>query len=464
MALLLLGGCGDESLFAQLEKGGDLVVVTRNSPTTYYFDSETATGFEYDLLAAFAEANGYRLRIKLAFSLEELIETVAKGEAHIAAAGLTHTPERDQRFLASNPYLTQRPLVIYKSGRLRPRSHEDLLGRDLVALAGSSHVEALEALKTKLPELEWREIRAADTLELMQQVTEEKAELAIIDSLEFRTQQGLFPRLVAAMDLDKEEDIVWYLPKTDLAAGLLAEINQFIGDFAADERLEKLKRKHFGRIETATRIGTLTFKRKINSALPEWQELIETVAAEYRLDWRLLAAIAYQESHWDPRAESPTGVKGMMMITQSTANELGLTDRTDPTQSLRGGARFLNNLVRRLPEDIKQPDRTWLALAAYNIGLGHLEDARKLTEAAGLDPHRWQDVRRHLPELQNPDVYRNVRYGFARGREAAAYVDNIRHYFSVLKLHDVPGAKIPPPLDAATLLPPEFSRLAPAAL
>lgn len=449
----MLFGCSGDPLFGNLKKGKELIVLTRNTPTTYYFDGEIETGFDYDLVSAFAESEGYKVRIKVAFTLAELIEGLERGEAHIAAAGLTLTPERASRFNETEPYLEQRPLVIYKSGQSRPRSLDDLIGRDLIVLAGSSHNETLKHLQADYPDLQWREIQAADTLELMQQVSEERAELAIVDSIEFQMQQKLFPRLVAALELKETVDIVWYLPKRPGAENLTEKINAFFERSKEDGLLDELNQRHFGNIEHGSRISAFTFTRKMNSDLEEWQPLIEQVADEYQLDWRLLAAIAYQESHWNPKAISPTGVRGMMMLTQRTAKELGVKNRLDAKQSLRGGARFLKNLTRRLPDDIAEPDRTWMALAAYNIGMGHLEDARKLTQGRGLDPHLWRDVREHLPELQNPEVYRHTRYGFARGQEAQTYVDNIRHYYGILKLQAVPSNKIKPPIDVAELLP-----------
>lgn len=464
LAAALLAGCSEPELFDRLERSGELVVLTRNSPTTYYFDNERPTGFDYDLVSGFAQSRGYRLRVKVAFTLEELIEGLESGEAHLAAAGLTLTGDRSNRFLASDSYLTQRPLVVYKSGNPRPRSIEQLVGRDLVVLAGSSHVETLQTLREQLPALSWREIRAADTLELMKQVAEKRADMAIIDSMEFQMQQALFPRLVSAFDLDAEESIVWYLPDHPGARTLQAEINDYLARIETNGDLAALRRRHFGSSSTGSRMEIFTFQRNVRGVLPRWQTLIEDVAAEYQMDWRLLAAIAYQESHWDPTATSPTGVRGMMMLTQATASDLGVADRTDPGESLRGGARFLKDLNRRLPDDIEEPDRTWMALAAYNIGMGHLEDARVLTERDGLDPHLWREVREYLPKLQDPAIYRNVRYGFARGQEAVTYVDNIRHYFSILKLRAVPSNRIAPPIQMTRLLPASWSGAVPQAI
>ena len=453
LSLSLLLGCLESSELTAVEAGQELVVVTRNTPTTYFFDGDRASGFDYSLVKRFAQQHGMTLRIKVAFSLPELFDMLEQGEAHIAAAGLSKSLERDTRFHASLPYLHQKPLVVYKSGSLRPQTLEEMTGRDLIVVAGSAHIESLKALQSQMPDLSWREIHAADSLELMQLVTDGKAELAIVDSIEFSIQQRLFPRIVAALELDESAPVVWYLPLTPAGAETQLLVDDFIEAAHASGEIAQLERLHFGRFMYASRLGSLVFQRKVRDALPAWQPLIETVAEEYQMDWTLLAAIAYQESHWDPEARSRTGVRGMMMLTQATANELGIADRTDAAESLRGGARFLKDLHRRLPSDIDEPDRTSMALAAYTIGMGHLEDARVITERAGGNPHLWPDVRAHLPELQNPSVFTSTKYGFAEGAQAVTYVDNIRHYEGILQLQSLPDQRLSPPLEVEALLP-----------
>ena len=454
----LLLGCTDSPSLPPLAEGKEVVVVTRNTPTTYYFQGDHASGFEYGLIRAFAREYDMPVRIKVAFSLPELFDMLASGEAHLAAAGLSQSAGRDERFVASNPYLHQQPLVVYKSGGLRPRSLSALVGRDIVVVAGSVHLETLSSLQQDFPGLTWREIHAADSLELMQLVTDEKADLAIVDSIEFSIQQQLFPRVVAAMEIGENTPIVWYLPRDEHSEASLELVNQFIARAAEQGQIAQLEREHFGRWEHASRVGSLTFQRKMRDDLPEWQPLLETVAEEYQMDWRLLAAMAYQESHWNPDARSHTGVRGMMMLTRVTASELGVEDRTDPRQSLRGGARFFKDLLRRLPSDIEEPDRTSMALAAYNIGMGHLEDARIMTQQACGDPHLWPDVRAQLPKLQNPNHFPMTKFGFAEGEQAVTYVDNIRHYEGLLSFQNLPERRISPPIQVDALLPDHLRR------
>ena len=451
---VLLSGCAKQDSLEHIKASGKLQVVSRNSPTTFFIDRGDPTGFEFTLAGLFAAELGVELVMTPAFSLADIFVTLDRGEADFAAAGLSLTGEREALYPHSSPYYQLRPQVVYRAGSYRPRQLKDVEDMSIVVLAGSSHSRSLEALKQGgFATLSWREVDEVDSMELLELVNTGDAELAVIDSNEFEVQQSLYPRLKVAFDLGSSQDMVWYLPPETDNASLLAALNEFLNRLAADGTLEKMKEEHFGHSQTVSRIGSHTFNRNMRKTLPQYQQLIEQVALEYQIEWPLLAAIAYQESYWDPQAESPTGVRGMMMLTVPTAKEVGVTDRLDPGQSLRGGARYLKQIKRRLPDDIYEPDRTYMALAAYNIGRGHLEDARLLTDRQGGDPHLWSDVMPRLPQLQNSKYYQTVRHGYARGQEAATYVQNIRHYRGILEWQDIARSKPLPPIETVDYLP-----------
>jgi membrane-bound lytic murein transglycosylase F len=451
----LVQGCARRDALDDILERGKLTVVSRNSPTTFYLDRDKPTGFEYALAGLLAKDLGVELEMQTAFSLAEIFERLQRGEADFAAAGLTLTGQREASFPHTASYYKLHPQVVYKAGNFRPRRLEQVEDMEIAVLEGSSHVESLAALwESGFDSLHWREIPGADSMDLLEEVESGRVPLAIIDSNEFRVQQSLYPRLKVAFDLGSEQDMVWYLSPQPENTRLLERIDRFLAHRQEDGTLDRLREEHFGHTDGVSRIGSHTFNRNMRRKLPRHQSLIRQVALEYQMDWRLLAAIAYQESHWNPSATSPTGVRGMMMLTLPTAREMGVANRLDSRESLRGGARYFKNMKRRLPKDIYDPDRTWLALAAYNIGMGHLEDARVLTERHGGDPHVWRDVMDHLPLLQKPDHYQNTRYGFARGQEAVTYVQNIRHYYSILEWQDIPDSKPQPPLVMDEHLPP----------
>ncbi|MEZ5572715.1 MAG: membrane-bound lytic murein transglycosylase MltF [Halioglobus sp.] len=452
--LSLAAGCEQADSLGEIQSRGELVVVTRNSPTTFYLDKDGPTGFEFALTSLLAQALGVELRMDTAYNLRDLFTVLQRQKADLAAAGLTLTEERAARYPHSVPYYKLTPQVIYAAGNFRPRGIADLPKLSIAVLAGSSHVEMLSALQgSEIPELDWEEIDEADTTQLLELINAGQADAAIIDSNEFSVQQSLYPRQKVAFDLGQEQDMVWYLAPGIDNTRLLAFIDNFILRLQTDGTLERLREQYFGHTDGVSRTSAYTFAQNMRQTLPPFEELIRKIAEEYQMDWHLLAAMAYQESHWDPKATSPTGVRGMMMLTERTARELDVDNRLDAAQSLRGGARYLKNIKRRLPKSIQEPDRTWLALAAYNIGLAHLEDARKLTRQQGGDPDLWQDVMQRLPLLQKTKYYKNTRYGYARGMEAVTLVQNIRHYYSVLAWQEIPDIQPPPPLRADDYLP-----------
>ncbi|MCR9106533.1 MAG: membrane-bound lytic murein transglycosylase MltF [Gammaproteobacteria bacterium] len=460
MTLLLQGGCETRDALDEILDRGELVVVTRNGPTTYYLERNGAAGFEHALASRLAAELGVTLVMEPGFSLQEIFTALRRGEADIAAAGLTLTQSRAREFPHSIGYDTLTTQVVYKTGNYRPRKVADIEQMTIAVLANSGPANTLRALRRDaLPELRWQEVAEADSMELLQLVHDEEVELALISSADFAVQQSLFPRLRVAIELEREQEMVWYLPPSRDNSRLIEVVNNFITALDASGELERMRETHFGHIEGVSRIGSHTFTRMMRTALPPYLDLIKDVAAEYQMEWELLAAIAYQESHWDPRAESPTGVRGMMMLTLPTAHEMGVDNRLNARQSLRGGARYYKNMKRRLPDDIEEPDRTWLALAAYNIGMGHLEDARVITQRQGGNPDLWSDVMERLPLLQKSAHYEKTRYGYARGQEAYTYVQNIRHYYSILQWQDLSEKRVLRPLQIEDYLPEVLQRV-----
>ena len=429
-------------------------MVGRNSPTTYYLDKNGPTGFEYALAEQLAQELGVNLRMETAYNLADIFTKLQRHQADIAAAGLTLTEQRAASYPHSSSYYKLTPQVIYVAGNFRPRKLSDLPGMKIVVLAGSSHAEMLRSLqKSEAPDMQWEEIDEADTMQLLELLKLGQADVAIVDSNEFAVQQSLYPRQKVAFDLSSEQDMVWYLAPGSDNTRLVALVDSFLRRLQQDGTLTRLREQYFGHTEGVSRISAFEFARNIQQTLPQHQALIKQVANEYRMDWHLLAALSYQESRWDPKATSPTGVRGMMMLTRATARELGVDNRIDATQSLRGGARYLKGIKQRLSKKILEPDRTWMGLAAYNIGLAHLEDARVLTQRQGGNPNLWQDVMERLPLLQKTRYYKDTRYGYARGLEAVTLVQNVRHYYNTLAWQDIPNNQPQPPLKTGDYLP-----------
>ncbi len=228
-----------------------------------------------------------------------------------------------------------------------------------------------------------------------------------------------------AFDVTDEEPVTWYLPH-ESDDSLNAAMLDFFNSMGEEGAMARLEEKYLGHVGTFDYVDTRTFLRSIDNVLPDIKPLFEKYAKN--IDWRLLAAISYQESHWNPQATSPTGVRGMMMLTRNTADSVDVGDRTDPEQSIRGGSEYLQNMMEKVPQTIPEDERIWFALAAYNMGYAHMLDVRKLTAKQGGNPDSWADVKLRLPMLSQKRYYSQTTYGYARGQEAYNYVENIRKY------------------------------------
>ena len=416
-------------------ESGSLKFVTRNSPNTYFIDKGEPAGFEYELAKAYADHLNVNLKLVLPDTFSSIFPTILKRKGHLAGAMLTATAERQQTFEFTPPYLHTTTAVIYRKiqGIPGPKNLEDLIKKDkkLVVIANSSHVELLKKLKETHPDLNWEETTEHTAVELLERVHKKEIDYTITDAIAFDSQKSFFPGLTKAFDLDKPQPLAWMFAQNK-DQSLKKSLNDFMALESTKSLIIDLHQKYFNRSNPFGFYDTAAFKEDMQTRFPKIQQYFMMAEQETDIDWQLLAAIAYQESHWDPEAVSPTGVKGIMMLTNAAAKEVGVTDRTDPIQSIIGGAHYLVIVKKKIPERIKEPDHTWFALAGYNVGYGHLEDARVLTTRAGKNPDKWEDVRQFLPLLTQHKYYSTVRYGYARGYEPVHYVSNIRKYMELL--------------------------------
>lgn len=421
----------DDSELNRVLSKGELVIATRNSPTTYYIGPDGPTGFDYDLARAFADHLGINLTVVLPERLGDILDQVSTRQVDFAAAGLTITESR-KRHMIFGPVLEEvNEQVVYLKGAKKPGKIRDLVGLNLEVLADSSHAERLGELHHQYPDLTWVEQPEMDTQELLQLVAEKVIDVTIADSNEVKLIRRYNPDLRVGFNFSGSKQIAWAFPKSD-DLSLYYAARDFLENAKKSGLIQQIQERYYGTTRRLNYVGTQIYMRHILKRLPEYRDLFEEAGAVNNIDWRLIAAVGYQESQWDPKAKSPTGVRGLMMLTQNTAKELGIDDRLDPAKSIEGGARYLNKLREKIPERIPEPDRTWMALASYNIGYGHLEDARKITQSLGGDPDRWIDVMEHLPLLMKKKYYKYTRFGYARGGEAKHYVQNIRNYYDIL--------------------------------
>ncbi|WP_235608118.1 membrane-bound lytic murein transglycosylase MltF [Salinivibrio proteolyticus] len=432
MLTLPLAGCDwhfdDRTTLEKIRDRGVLRVGTLNNQLSYYIGPNGPTGLDYDLAKRFADKLGVKLEMTPTYTLSGLFPALERGDVDIIAAGLTITPQRLDAFRPGPAYYFVSQQVVYKNGHWRPRDVDDFNRDDAVmaVVEGSSHDLTLQSLKKAHPALSWQVVQDADDDELLKQVANGDIDFTIADSVDIALIQRTHPDITVAMELSEDEPVAWFMKKQGDSSAYALMV-EFFGDLAQSGELAILEEKYFGHVDQFDYVDTRAFLRAIESKLPKWEPLFKKYANEF--DWRLLAALSYQESHWNPRAISPTGVRGMMMLTLPTAKSVGVRNRLDPEQSIKGGALYLQRVLERVPDSVNPHERIWFALASYNIGFGHMMDARRLTEAQGANPNSWSDVKKRLPMLAKRQYYTQTRYGYARGYEALSYVENIRRYY-----------------------------------
>lgn len=454
-SVLLLSACQIESTpkseFQKIQERGVLRVGTLNNQLSYYIGPDGPAGLDYELARQFAEELGVKLEIKPAFRQADLFPALKKGDIDIIATGLNQTSQAVKRFRPGPAYYYVSQQVVYKKGQLRPRSIERLIkyqatqadeadadadsnaaANTLQIVEQSQYVPTLTALKKQYPELQFEIVGNADTRDLLKRVSTGELRFTVTDSVELSLAQRLYPDLALAFELTEDQPVSWFTRRSE-DESLYAMLIEFFGNIKQSGELASLEEKYIGHIEAFDYVDTRAFIRALDDKLPKWSPLFQKYSEEF--DWRLIAALAYQESHWKPKAKSPTGVRGMMMLTLPTAKSVGVTNRLDPEQSIRGGVEYLRRIVARVPETISDHEKIWFALASYNIGYGHMLDARRLTKAQGGDPNAWADVKDRLPLLRQKRFYSQTRYGYARGDEARNYVENIRRYYQSIIGH-----------------------------
>ena len=431
LSLTMTAYTKQSAVLDEIKQKGELVVVTRNSPTTYYVGPNGPTGPEYDLISRFASHLGVKLRLVTTDNLNNILAMIERHEAHLAAAGLTVTEDRKDRVRFGPPYQNITQQLVYRAGTKIPHSPEDLIDSRLEVIAGSSHIEGLKKLAQHYPDLTWHENSVMESDELLSYVWERRIDYTIADSNEVVLNQRFYPELRVAFDITGPQQLAWALPK-DTDNGLYNEAVKFFDLIRKNGEFNQIMERHYGHVQDFDYVGTRKFMRHISQRLPAYVEQFQQAAEQHNLDWRLLAAIGYQESHWNPQAISPTGVRGIMMLTRTTAEDMGYSNRIDPQNSINGGARYFSQLKNRIPQRIAEPDRTWFALAAYNIGLGHVENLRVITQRRGGNPDKWVDVKANMQLIMQNRWHDLIRHGYARGKETLQYVENIRGYYDIL--------------------------------
>lgn len=429
----------DRGRIADYRTLDELRVATRQDAISYIpGEGGEASGFEHDLIQELARSLGVSVRFVIYPDALQALDGLMKGQVHIVAAGLAHNDLLPVRW--SPPLRELDYVLVGRTDSPEISDEKDLAGHTINARRGSLQAQMITEIRQRR-----KGINAIFTSRLKDQAllalaADGKRDLVATDRAHFALAAQLFPQIEIKFDLPSGSAIAWALPR-DSGDDLADRVSQFIAAANAGKILTRIADRYFLHTHRITRADTLKFQERIVQRLPDLRPHFHDAQAETGIDWRYLAALAYQESHWDAAARSRTGVRGVMMLTSETADRLGVVNRLDARDSILGGARYLDMLRDMLPDNIAEPDRTWIATAAYNLGMGHMNGARAIARSLERDDTSWWDMKMVLPLLTRPEYAARLKAGPARGGEAVIMTENIRNYYGIL-------TRIEPPYDA----------------
>jgi membrane-bound lytic murein transglycosylase F len=427
-----LCSCSDppwnDDLFDRIIQKNELVILTTNQPTTYYIDREDKpAGPEYDMTRSFAKALGVETRYIELDSTEAVIEALRSGEGDIAAAGLTVTSAREAEFDFGPTYMDINEYLVCHRDAAFVNNIEDLKGLEIVIPSATSYTDTLYK---HFPGIDWGLSDSLITPNLLEKVRSKEIECTISDSTIFDINRRYYPEISAKFTLSKGAQLAWMYAKNN--PRLDGAIRKWFSEYMDSGAYARNVEKYYGHIDVFDYVDIQKFKRRIKSRLPKYKDWFIEAAKQNGISPALLAAQSYQESHWNPKAKSPTGVRGIMMLTQPVAKSLGVTSRLDAKQNIFAGAKYHAKMKNMFDDEVTEPDRTWMALAAYNVGRGHFRDAQALAVKLGKNPNLWIDMKDILPLLSDKQYYKDLKYGYARGNEPVQYVTRIRDYDDIL--------------------------------
>jgi membrane-bound lytic murein transglycosylase F len=428
-SLLFFISCADKNALESIKETGVITVLTRNNAHCYYIYRDYPQGFEYDLAKAFSDCLGVKLKV-VTPSWGELSDVLNSGQGDFIAASMSISQSRGEGLDFSDEYRTIQQKAIIHANNYNIKKFEDLNGKTVHVRRGTSYEERLKELKEQGLDINIKLYYDTPTEEFIRMVAEREIEVTIADSNIALLNRRYYPDVKIAFPIEEPQSLGWAVKKGEKA--LLKEINSFFQKTNADGTLAKIYDKYYAGVEIFDYVDLKKYHQRLKTRLPKYKEIIHKAAEKYGFDWRLIAAVIYQESHFDPKAKSYTGVEGLMQLTQDTASELGVEDRRDPEQSIMGGVKYIEKLYRKY-DDARERDRLRITLASYNVGRGHILDAQKIAEESGFNPNSWSALEQILPRLRYPKYYNKTRYGYCRGTEPVRYVKRIWTYYDILK-------------------------------
>lgn len=420
----------DLTTFERIKKSGVIRMITNNSLNAYYIYNGKPTGFEYDLAVEFAKYLNVELDI-VTPGWNNMFSYLETDKGDFIASGLAITHQWLEKVNFSIPYQTIRQHIVHHKLVFGPKNREDLTYRTIHVSRGTAYHTRLEQIKNSGIDFNYILHDNITPEELIRMVNHREIKFTVAVNNIAYLNQRYYPDIRIGIPIQEKQSLAWAVKKED--GQLLEQMNKFFLYANESGILQRVTNKYYANIEDTDPFDLRAFHKRIRTRLPKYKKIIMEESAKYGLDWKLVAAVIYQESHFNPNARSFTNVRGIMQVTTVTAQEMGIQNRLNPHQSIKAGIKYLDKMVHNFEYFDDDYEKLLFALASYNVGYGHVQDAMILAKNMDLDGTKWQNIKQTLPLLSKPKYYKKTKYGYARGWEPVQYVDRIVTYFDILK-------------------------------
>ena len=413
----------------EIKASGYIRVLTRNNDTSFFIYRGHRMGFDYELGKKLAQRLGIRVDMVITQEWNEMVPALLRGEGDVIAAEVTITPERRTQVLFSEPWGHTRQMVVWKTGTAPIQTVDDLSGKEVHVRDGSIYQATLAQLNQRFakegkPLIQLRDVPAgAETESIIASVASGEYPYTVSDELLAALHSTYYPQLVIGPAISEEQELAWAVRPGDTQ--LKAEIDGLLRELKQKPDFNILKKKYFEAERDFKKERKDEFYASDTGTLSSFDALVIKYSQQHDFDWRLVAAQIYQESHFNPQCTSWVGARGLFQIMPATAKGLGIVDATDPEQSIRGGLKYMEQLSKHYADVTDPIERYRFALAAYNSGFGHIDDARRLCTGDHKDFKKWKNVAPYLLKLSDRTYAQHARFGFCRGIEPVDYVRHI---------------------------------------
>ena len=423
--------------FEEIKERGTIRMITRYNSSSYFLHRGIDRGFEFELVSRFAEEHGLKVEVILQGTDDDPITLLNRGDGDLIAGNYAITPDRTPHIQFSNPYNFVNQVLVQAGGQQPVRELSDLDGLTVSVRQSSSYYTTLQQLRDQglnitidIVSEDW------NTEALIHEVAEGRLQATVADDNLFRVASNYIDGVQAGLILAEQDTVAWGVRRN--APQLKEKMDEFMAEHfrirESDGRvlrsafLNVLRRRYFEDERQATRFRDRSFDMIHTGYISPYDDLVRDIAEEAGIDWKLVLAVMAQESQFNPNARSWAGAVGLMQIIPRFSRVEDEALLYDPEINIREGVRYLQKHLNRYAH-LDSLNRYSMALANYNVGMGHIADARHLAARLGNDPDEWENVADALLRLMHRKYYQHARFGFKRGVETVNYVEDIMNRY-----------------------------------